>query len=67
MTVREADRRKKWLNCLRCGRRMYTDRCHRICRRCTIAIRRSQSHLSPSPLRVGLSSSHVASFSDADW
>ena len=34
MTMREANRHKKWLNCLKCGRRIYTDRCHRICPKC---------------------------------
>jgi len=28
------DRIKKWLPCLGCGRRMWTDRCHRICKKC---------------------------------
>ena len=25
---------KKWFRCLKCGGRMFTDRCHRICRKC---------------------------------
>ncbi|HPD14865.1 MAG TPA: hypothetical protein PLE19_07945 [Planctomycetota bacterium] len=25
---------KKWLTCLGCGKRMWTDRCHRICKKC---------------------------------
>ncbi len=25
---------KKWLSCLGCGRQMWTDRCHRFCRKC---------------------------------
>jgi hypothetical protein len=25
---------KKWLSCLGCGKRMWTDRCHRICKKC---------------------------------
>ena len=32
-----ASRRKtqqKWMTCLRCGRRIYTDIFHRLCRRC---------------------------------
>ncbi len=29
-----ADRMKKWLTCLGCGKRMWTDRCHRICKKC---------------------------------
>ncbi len=28
------DRVKKWLTCLGCGKRMWTDRCHRICKTC---------------------------------
>ncbi len=28
------DRAKKRLSCLGCGRPMWTDRCHRICRKC---------------------------------
>lgn len=34
MSTREANRTKKWLNCLRCGRKLFTDRCHRICPKC---------------------------------
>lgn len=34
MTMREANRSKKLLGCLKCGRTMYTDRCHRICPKC---------------------------------
>jgi len=29
-----ANTAKKWLRCLGCGRKMYTDRCHRFCRKC---------------------------------
>ncbi|HUT35706.1 MAG TPA: hypothetical protein VNE39_19615 [Planctomycetota bacterium] len=29
-----ADTMKKWLTCLGCGKRMWTDRCHRICKKC---------------------------------
>jgi len=34
MNVREMNRTKKWLTCLKCGRSVYTDRCHRICPKC---------------------------------
>jgi len=34
MSIKEANKLKKHLTCLRCGRRMWTDRCHRICARC---------------------------------
>ena len=40
MTIKEANTERKWLPCLRCGRSMWTDRCHRVCRRCRIAIGR---------------------------
>ncbi len=29
-----ADTMKKWLSCLGCGKQMWTDRCHRICKKC---------------------------------
>jgi len=29
-----ADRLKKWMTCLGCGKPMWTDRCHRICKKC---------------------------------
>lgn len=35
MSVRTENLRKKKLTCLRCGRLFQTDRCHRVCRRCT--------------------------------
>ena len=34
MSVRDANRRRRWRPCLKCGRMMHTDRCHRICKRC---------------------------------
>ena len=40
MTVKQANAQKKWLSCLRCGKKMWTDRCHRFCRRCRVAIQR---------------------------
>lgn len=29
------DTLKKWMTCLGCGKRLWTDRCHRICKKCT--------------------------------
>jgi hypothetical protein len=29
------NKEKRWLHCLKCGRPMWTNICHRICRRCT--------------------------------
>jgi len=40
MTIKERNLQKKWLTCLRCGKRIWTDRCHRFCRRCRTAIQR---------------------------
>lgn len=34
MRVKTADTEKKWLTCLGCGKRMWSDRCHRICKKC---------------------------------
>ena len=28
------DKVKKWMTCLGCGKKMWTDRCHRICKKC---------------------------------
>jgi hypothetical protein len=28
------DKVKKWLSCLGCGAEMWTDRCHRFCKKC---------------------------------
>jgi hypothetical protein len=36
MAIRSPKAQKKWMTCLRCGRRMYTDIYHRLCRRCRI-------------------------------
>jgi hypothetical protein len=35
MSIREANARKARRRCLKCGKVMFTDRCHRICTRCT--------------------------------
>ena len=67
MTVRQSDKKKKWLSCLRCGQKMWTDRCHRICRRCTIANRRSQYAGSPTPMRLNVGASRSLTFADVDW
>ena len=34
MDVRAANAEKKWLACLGCGTKMWTDRCHRMCKKC---------------------------------
>lgn len=33
-TARELDREQKWTTCLGCGCPLWTNRCHRFCRRC---------------------------------
>lgn len=35
MSLRRANLTKKRRPCLKCGRKFWTDKCHRICRRCT--------------------------------
>jgi len=40
MNIKEIKLEKKMLPCLRCGRRFLTDKSHRFCRRCRIAIQR---------------------------
>jgi len=35
MSIREANSRKARRRCLKCGKMMFTDRCHRICAKCT--------------------------------
>ena len=42
-TASHPDKAKKLLPCLGCGRRMLTDRCHRICKKC-----RRRNNASPS-------------------
>ena len=34
VTADHPDRVRKWAPCLGCGEAMWTDRCHRICRKC---------------------------------
>lgn len=36
MAIRDLRTDRKWMTCLRCGRRIYTDIYHRLCRRCRI-------------------------------
>jgi len=36
MAIRSPKTEKKWMTCLKCGRRLYTDIYHRLCRRCRI-------------------------------
>ena len=42
---------KKWMTCLGCGRRMWTDRGHRICKKCR---RRNADTPTRSACRVSL-------------
>jgi len=54
MSLRKLNLKKKWRPCLKCGRKMMTDRCHRICRSCRLSnaglVRRSGAM---SPVSVG--------------
>lgn len=35
MSMRHDNLKKKWRPCLRCGRKVWTDRGHRFCRKCS--------------------------------
>ena len=50
LSIRQANIQKKWLTCLRCGRKMKTDRCHRLCRRCRLAIQGVRDQAAPVAL-----------------
>jgi len=45
------DTLKKWMTCLGCGKEMWTDRCHRICKKCR---RRNEATPVRSPYLVSL-------------
>lgn len=68
MRVKTADTEKKWLQCLGCGDMMWTDRCHRICRKCR---RRNNASPARSPYLIPVPRDfelhHVASYDGDDW
>jgi len=35
VSIRSLNLQKRRLRCLRCGRLFWTDRCHRVCKKCT--------------------------------
>ena len=49
------DTEKKWMTCLRCGEKMWTDRCHRICKKCQR--RHAVTHPARPPYHVRLPNS----------
>jgi len=51
MVTPTADIEKKWMTCLGCGKRMWTDRCHRICKKCR---RRNEATPVRSPYLIAL-------------
>lgn len=51
MSVRQANALKRTRRCLKCGRLMWTDRCHRICKKCR---RRNEATPVRSPYLVSL-------------
>jgi hypothetical protein len=53
MRPKSDDTCKKWLACLGCGRMMWTDRCHRICKKCR---RRNEASPVRSPYLVAIPS-----------
>ena len=40
MSLRRDNLKKKWLSCLKCGKKIWTDRCHRVCQTCHARLRR---------------------------
>lgn len=51
MRLKTSDTLRKWLPCLGCGKVMWTDRCHRICKKCR---RRNEATPVRSPYLVSL-------------
>lgn len=49
MSIKDANAVKKLRPCLRCGKAMHTDRCHRICRKCH---RRNNAQHEKSTVRI---------------
>jgi hypothetical protein len=60
LSANHADRVKKWRPCLGCGKSIYTDRCHRICRKC-----RRRNNASPGRAAYGVGLSHSSMPGDA--
>ena len=52
---------KKWMTCLGCGRRIWTDRCHRICKKC-----RRRNADTPARTAHGVSLPQGASVAEAE-
>ena len=44
------DTMRKWMTCLGCGRKMWTDRCHRTCKKCRRRIEAAPSRSAHSIL-----------------
>jgi len=51
VTADHPDRVRKWAPCLGCGEAMWTDRCHRICRKCQ---RRNEASAAKRPCHATL-------------
>jgi len=78
MSIRELDTAKKWFRCLRCGRKIWTDRCHRFCSRCadananvinvsTIRMKRDEYPITLSEIACyGLDIASVQTFGEID-
>ena len=52
MTTEERDREKKWLPCLGCGKQVWTDRLHRICKTCQRRNEAAPAPKTPCPVHV---------------
>ena len=53
MSIRSSNLQKRRLRCLRCGRPFWTDRCHRVCKKCTEDAR--EPFVRPMVTTVGVS------------
>ena len=61
-----ADLLKKWLPCLGCGKRMWTDRCHRFCKRCKARVAATPVS-SRVPVRLSAGALAVLEGPREDW
>ncbi len=50
-TADHPDKVRKWLTCLGCSKKIWTDRCHRICKKCR---RRNSASPARTAYRMGL-------------
>jgi len=67
-TLTGLDTTKKWMTCLGCSRKMWTDRCHRICKKCRRRIEATPSRSAhPVMLPRGLDLYTVGVAERTEW